>query len=851
MLPSLEKLRKFFRLEHENGYNNTAIIGGLVKILDFWESEARAESVDEAVVQAVTQRLKGYEALTPQGRADSLKGLWKRLGETYPEATQKPKDQPRPQQRPRPPQEPRPQQPPAPKAEGEEMPKWLEPETKSAPPREKAEVSRPPAPRAPAPSQGRSESAPGGKTSATPAALNASLTVLQGVGPRHAQTLAQLGMFTLGDMLYYFPRRYEDYSQLKPIKNLWVNEIVTVIGAVQSVGTRPVKGGKLQLTEAVITDGTGALRLTWFNQPWIANRMKVGDNIAASGKLTQALGRLVMTNPDFEPVEAEHLHTNRIVPIYPLTARITQKWLRGLMNQVVTYWAPALVDHLPDSIRTSAGLSALGRAVAQAHFPDSQADLKRARERLAFDEIFFLQMGVLSQKRDWQAATARRFEISDEQLGARLSSLPFTLTSAQTRALDEIRRDLASGRPMNRLLQGDVGSGKTVVAALAAAMVNQSGAQAAIMAPTSILAEQHYRNFTSLLDGTNVRLLVGDTPESEKVEIRAGLADGTIKVVVGTHALIEDPVAFQDLQLAVIDEQHRFGVEQRAALRNKGTTPHLLVMTATPIPRSLALTLYGDLDLSVMDEMPAGRQPIETYVLRPQELERAFSLIRSQIKDGRQAFIIYPLVEESEKMDNLKAATEEHEKLQKEIFPELKLGLLHGRMKPDEKDRVMADFRDRKYDILVSTTVVEVGVDVPNATVMLVEGANHFGLAQLHQLRGRVGRGAAQSYCLLVPDHEDAVENERLQAMAETNDGFILADRDLQQRGPGEFLGTRQAGFASTLKMASITDIPLIEKARNQAQMLFEKDPNLEMPEHKLLAEALGRFWGKGTGDVS
>ncbi len=850
MLPSLEKLRKFFRLEHENGYNNTAIIGGLVKILDFWESEARAESVEEAVVQAVTQRLKGYEALTPSGRADSLKGLWKRLGETYPEATQKPQGQPRPQPRPRPPQEPRPQQPPAPKAEGDEMPKWLEPETKSAPPREQAERPRPPQQRAPAPSQGRSETAPGGRTSATPAALGAQLTVLQGVGPRHAQTLGQLGMSTLGDMLYYFPRRYEDYSQLKPIKNLWVNEIVTVIGAVQSVGTRPVKNGKLQLTEAVITDGTGALRLTWFNQPWIANRMKVGDNIAASGKLTQSLGRLVMTNPDFEPVEAEHLHTNRIVPIYPLTQRITQKWLRGLMNQVVTYWAPALVDHLPDSIRTSAGLLPLGRAIGQAHFPDSQDELKRARARLAFDEIFFLQMGVLGQKRDWQAATARRFETSDEWLGARLTGLPFTLTGAQTRAVDEIRRDLNAGRPMNRLLQGDVGSGKTVVAALAAAIVNQSGAQAAIMAPTSILAEQHFRNFSSLLDGTNVRLLIGDTPESEKAEIREGLANGSIKVIVGTHALIEDPVTFADLQLAVIDEQHRFGVEQRAALRNKGTTPHLLVMTATPIPRSLALTLYGDLDLSVMDEMPAGRQPIETYVLRPQELERAFSLIRSQIKDGRQAFIIYPLVEESEKMDNLKAATEEHEKLQKEIFPELKLGLLHGRMKPDEKDRVMADFRDKKYDILVSTTVVEVGVDVSNATVMLVEGANHFGLAQLHQLRGRVGRGAAQSYCLLVPDHEDAVENERLQAMAETNDGFILADRDLQQRGPGEFLGTRQAGFG-VLKMASITDIPLIEKARNQAQMLFEKDPNLEMPEHKLLAEALGRFWGKSSGDVS
>jgi ATP-dependent DNA helicase RecG len=658
-------------------------------------------------------------------------------------------------------------------------------------------------------------------------------------------------MQTLGDMLYYFPRRYEDYSQLKPIKNLWYNEVVTVIGAVQSVTTRPIRGGKAQIVEVVINDGTGALKLSWFNQPWIANRMKTGDNVAVSGKIDQYLGRLVMNNPDVEPVEAENLHTNRIVPIYPLTARITQRWLRGLMHQVVSYWAPALVDHLPDSIKNSAGLMALGRAIAQAHFPDSQDDLKRARARLAFDEIFFLQMGVLGQKRDWQAATARRFELTDEWLGARVAGLPFKLTGAQERAVDEIRRDLAAGRPMNRLLQGDVGSGKTVVAALAAAMINQSGAQATIMAPTSILAEQHYRSFSTLLAGENVRLLVGDTPESEKAEIREGLANGMIKVVIGTHALIEDPVIFSDLQLVVIDEQHRFGVEQRSALRNKGTTPHLLVMTATPIPRSLALTLYGDLDLSVMDEMPAGRQPIETFVLRPQERERAYSMIRSQIKDGRQAFVIYPLIEESEKLDTLKAATEEHEKLSKEVFPEYKIGLLHGRMKPDEKDRVMADFRDKKYDMLVSTTVVEVGVDVPNATLMLVEGANRFGLAQLHQLRGRVGRGAAQSYCLLIPDHEDAVENERLQAMAETNDGFILADRDLQQRGPGEFLGTRQAGYASGLRMASITDIALIEKARAQAQSLFEKDPNLEQPENKLLAEALGRFWGKGKGDVS
>ncbi len=410
---------------------------------------------------------------------------------------------------------------------------------------------------------------------------------------------------------------------------------------------------------------------------------------------------------------------------------------------------------------------------------------------------------------------------------------------------------------MNRLLQGDVGSGKTVVAALAAAMVNQSGAQAAIMAPTSILAEQHYRNFLNilaaeegLLKPEQIRLLVGDTSEKEKEEIRLGLSNGDIKIAIGTHALLEEPVTFIDLQFVTIDEQHRFGVEQRATLRSKGTNPHLLVMTATPIPRSLALTVYGDLDLSVIEEMPPGRQAIETYILTPLERERAYTLVAGQIKEGHQAFVIYPLVEESDKSELL-AATQEHARLQKEVFPRLKLGLLHGRMKPDEKDAVMLAFRDRKYDILVSTTVVEVGVDIPNATVMLVEGANHFGLAQLHQLRGRVGRGEAQSYCLLVPDHEDATENERLQAMHETNDGFILAERDLQQRGPGEFLGTRQAGYATTLKMASLSDIPLIEKARTEAQALFTRDPDLKDPENGLLAEALGRFWGVGKGDVS
>jgi ATP-dependent DNA helicase RecG len=839
MQPSLEKLRKFFRLEHENKYANTAIIGGLAKMLDFWEGEARADGVAEEVIQAVVARLRSYEKLSPDGRAESLKGLWKRIGETYPEAGQKPKVQNQPPRPPRPAEE---------SAQNVEAPVL---------PSQRQENQPPQAPRPRQAAPPRSESVPGAKTSQTPAALSAELTVLQGVGPRHAETLAQLGMKTLGDILYYYPRRYEDYSQLKPIKALFYGDVVTVLGTIQSVHTRPIRGGKMSIIEVVISDTTGSLRLSYFNQPWLANRFKQGDAIAVSGKVDQYLGRLVMNSPDWEPVEVENLHTARIVPIYSLTEKITQKWLRGIMNQVVTHWAPNVVDALPEKIKLGARLVSLSEALMQVHFPVSQDRLKAARERLAFDEIFYLQMGALRQKRDWKSAEARRFAVPTEWLDARVGGLPFALTSAQKKSLDEICADLDSGKPMNRLVQGDVGSGKTVVAALAAAIVVNGGAQAAIMAPTSILAEQHYRNFTNLLAGeggpmqeNEIRLLVGSTPDIRKEEIRQGLLDGSVKMVIGTHAVIEPDVLFKDLQFIVIDEQHRFGVEQRKELRSKGTNPHLLVMTATPIPRSLALTVFGDLDISVIDEMPVGRQPVSTHVLRPQERERAFTLIRGQIRDGRQAFVVYPLIDENEKIE-ARAAVDDFEVLSKEIFPKLKLGLLHGRMKPAEKDEVMMKFRDGQFDILVSTTVVEVGVDVPNSTVMLIEGADRFGLAQLHQLRGRVGRGAEQSYCLLIPTHEDAAENERLQAMAQTNSGFELADLDLKTRGPGEFLGTRQAGFASALKMASITDVALIEKARAQAQALFERDPYLQLPEHTLLAEAFERFWGTGKGDVS
>jgi ATP-dependent DNA helicase RecG len=852
MKPSIQKLQKFFKLEAERGYDDRAVVGGLERMLTPWEAEARAEGVPEELIAAVLTRLRDYHRLSPNSRQEVLQGLWRRIqrgvetpSETDVEDTfidQAAEVSGEPVQ--------------IVEDTGVEIELDIDVTVEPVKPPPKVKKERQPRPARPS------------QPSEQPAALGAPVTVLPGVGPRHGQTLKRLGLETLGDMLYYFPRRYDDYSQLKPINRLWYGEEVTVIGTVQSATTRPVRSGKITLTEAVVSDGSGSLRLSWFNQPWITKRLRPGIQVVLSGKVDQYLGRLVMNSPEVEELEQQNLHTNRIVPVYPLTANITQRWLRRLMYQVVTYWSPRLQDPLPSGARRSAELAVLSDALLQVHFPDSWEQLEAARHRLAFDEIFLLQLGMLRQKRAWQERSARIFETPEEWIENEVARLPFELTSAQRRALEDVRADLTSGHPMNRLLQGDVGSGKTVIAALTIAMVVRQGSQAALMAPTSILAEQHYRNLCHLLadpggviEESQVRLLVGATPEADKRTIREGLASGEIKVVIGTHALIEEPVTFNDLQLAIIDEQHRFGVEQRAALRLKGDNPHLLVMTATPIPRSLALTIYGDLDLQVIDELPPGRQTISTHVLLPRERERAYALIRSQISQGYQAFIIYPRVElgeqvsEEEGAAESQAAVEEHERLQRDVFPKLNLGLLHGRLRPEEKDAVMTRFRDGEYQVLVSTSVVEVGVDIPNATVMLIEGANRFGLSQLHQFRGRVGRGQAQAYCLLIPDTEDAVENERLSVMSETNDGFILAERDLQQRGPGDFLGTRQSGFDQQLRLASLGDIRLIEKAQRSARNIFEQDPDLRLPEHRALAGVVARFWGengKGTqGDIS
>lgn len=847
MKSSVQKLHKFIKLEVDRGYDNRAVVGGLYRIVDTWEAEARFDELPEELIQAVGARLRDYSSLSVNSRYEVLAGLHRRLELEAGAPTL-----------------------------NIQPPKLLEKESAPLSKEEtvKSFANRP----APTSSEIESVSIPSrrsryskGDTSfaadGQPPALNASVTVLPNVGPRNAQALGRLGIYTLRDMLYYFPRRYDDYSHLKPINRLSFGETVTVIGTVNSVSPRSLQGGK-QITEAVLSDGTASMRITWFN-PYITKRLHSGAQISVAGKTDQYLGRLVMTNPSWEPIDQENLNTGRIVPIYSLTSNITQSWLRRMLNQVVTYWAPRLHDPLPEGIRRSAGVVDLSEAILQIHYPDSREKLEAARQRLAFDEIFLLQLGLLNQKRSWQSRSGRIFESPADWLEQAAQRLPFTLTGAQQRAIEDIKSDLASGTPMNRLLQGDVGSGKTIVAALAIAIVALQGAQSALMAPTSILAEQHYKNMLAVLadngisGGENgdtgpvlnpaqIRLMIGATPEAEKREIREGLANGVIKLVVGTHALIEEPVAFSDLELTIVDEQHRFGVEQRAALRSKGTNPHLLVMTATPIPRSLALSVYGDLDLSIIDEMPPGRQEINTYVLIPVERERAYQLVRSQIDQGRQAFIIYPLVEETENSESSAgaiSAVEEHARLQSQVFFRYRLGLLHGRMRPEEKEAAMARFRSGEYNILVSTSVVEVGVDVPNATVMLIEGANRFGLAQLHQFRGRVGRGADKSYCLLIPDTADAIENERLQVMAQTNDGFVLAEYDLKQRGPGDFLGTRQSGFTE-LQLANLTNVPLIDKARRHAQALFDADPELEAPEHRLLASFLDRFWG-GKGDIS
>jgi ATP-dependent DNA helicase RecG len=831
MQRSTEKLYKIFKLESEFGYTNKAVVGGLEKLTGSWIGEARADGISEETIQKVTAALNRYPNLEIEGRVHTLREIGhvldipgiKHLGSPQVQENEEIQEQIHP-----------------PKEEKTEKVEEIKNQSRGSIRKRNNDA-------VPIPNQG------------APDGLKAPVTTVRGIGEKQSQLLAKINLHTIEDMIYYFPHRYDDYSELKLIKDLTYGEEVTILAWVKSATTFKTRNKNRKIIQAVVSDDTGSIQLMWFNQEYHLRYLRKNMFLSISGKIEQYMGRFVMYHPDYEQIEKDQLNTKRIVPVYALTARLSQKWLRRMIYSVVNSWAPKIPEFMTEYILEDADLMDLSSALKEIHFPETVTSLKKARSRLAFDEIFLLQLGVLRQKYEWSHQESQPYTVPDDWLLERIKHLDFSLTHAQLQVLAEFRRDLSSGQPMNRLLQGDVGSGKTVVAALAISIVVKHGAQGAFMAPTSILAEQHYASLKHLLANPDdeeavlqedqIRLLIGDTPAKEREEILAGLADGYIKLVIGTHALIEDPVIFEDLQIVIVDEQHRFGVAQRSALREKGENPHLVVMTATPIPRSLALTIYGDLDVSVLDEMPPGRQPVDTHILYPTERERVYTLIRSQVEGGHQAFIIYPLVEQGDNEDN-KAAVEEQERLQKEIFPDLNIGLLHGRLRPEEKESVMRKFRDREYDILVSTSVVEVGVDIPNATVMVIEGANRFGLAQLHQFRGRVGRGSDKSYCILIPDTNEAAENERLLAMEKTNDGFELAEYDLNQRGPGEFLGTRQSGYTN-LRLARITDIGLIEKAQRYAHQVLENDPTLSASEHKLMKDALENFWPSDEGDIS
>jgi ATP-dependent DNA helicase RecG len=844
MQSAIVKLVKILNLERDMGYMNRAVIGGLDKFAPHWREEALSQATTDAArsaIEEICDLLRTYSSLeTTAQKAECVDDLLGRLRALEAGAV------------PAPPAVPETPAEPEERAEDKEpvsMPPLAKPGVPAAPAEPLPAVPKPEEPPAAPP-------APAGARSA---ALEAEVTTLPRVGQMQAKRLEKLGIRTIEDLLYHFPRRYDDYSRLKLIHQLRPGDEVTVLANVRQTTLRQLDGGRT-IIKCIVTDGTGQLELTWFNQPFLEKRLAPGTSIVVSGRVEQFLGRLTMNSPEWEPLDKEHIHTGRMVPVYPLTEGVTNRWLRRLINKVVETWADRVEDFLPEEMRRRLELYDLGTALREVHFPASEESLAKARRRLAFDELFLLQVGVLRLRQAWRRQTGQPLPTDRPALERFLASLPFTLTGAQQRALDEILRDMAQPVPMNRLLQGDVGSGKTVIAAAAALMAARSGFQTAVMVPTEILAHQHYARFQSLLGQMmvpangqerplRVRLLVGSMPPAEKRQVYDEAAAGEVDVIVGTHALIQENVQFARLALVIIDEQHRFGVSQRGALRQKGYSPHMLVMTATPIPRTLSLTLYGDLDLSIIDELPPGRQPIKTYIVTHRERERAYQFVRSQVAEGHQAFIICPLVEESENIE-ARAAVAEYERLSREVFPNLRLGLLHGRMPAEEKEEVMRRFSAGELDILVSTAVVEVGIDVPNATVMLIEGADRFGMAQLHQFRGRVGRGSAPSYCLLLTENTSEDAWERLRAVAESQDGFALAEKDLELRGPGEFFGTRQSGLPD-LRMASLADIRLLELARREAYQLLEQDPELSRPEHQALRRRVERAWAQRRTDIS
>ncbi|MDP3794629.1 MAG: ATP-dependent DNA helicase RecG [bacterium] len=727
--------------------------------------------------------------------------------------------------------------------------------------------------------------------------LDAPIATHLGVAWRVLPQLRRLGITTIRQLLLHLPHRYEDFSLTVPIGALGPDQTATVRGTVTSVKNIRTFRRRMNLTEAVVEDDSGAIKAVWFHQPFIARRLAKGTLVSLSGKVSADQSSMYLSNPAYEIVRGDEasapapsVHTGRLVPVYPETSGLSSKWLRFLMQKAFKKVGD-VPEVLPPEVIERQKLLTLGDALKKAHFPDRLAEAARAKRRLAFNEIFFIQLGALAERMRLAQEEAPPVPFDLEAVKAFVGTLPFSLTVAQRRAAWEILQDIAKPTPMNRLLEGDVGSGKTVVAAIAIWTCLRKGYQAAVMAPTEILARQHFATLHKFLPEARIGLCVSsERSDSEgsrmkRLEFADAVRQGRIGVVVGTHALIQKDVTFDKLALAIVDEQHRFGVDQRAALMKKADRgesaddktesrelkppiPHLLSMTATPIPRTLTLTLYGDLDLSILDELPKGRQKIVTRVIPPALRDQTYAFMRAQVREGRQVFVVCPRIEGEKTIEgdlpqatlvsaakrpaaqtlfdnralawaDAKAVLDEYEKLSKRVFPDLRVAMLHGKMKPKEKEAVMEKFLQRQHDMLVSTSVIEVGVDVPNATIMAIEGAEHFGLAQLHQFRGRVGRGAHQSHCFLFTDSPAKVANRRLNAIVTAASGFALAEEDLRIRGPGDFHGVRQAGLPD-LAMASLYNLEFITAARREAEALLRRDPQLAR--HPALRRELEEF---------
>lgn len=676
--------------------------------------------------------------------------------------------------------------------------------------------------------------------------------------PAYQKKLRRMGIKTLRDLFFHFPHRYEDFSKIIPISQVKLNETSCIQGKILAIENRRTPFKRMILTEAIVKDQSGSLRVVWFNQPYLIRILNKESRVCLAGKVVLGEGGTYLSNPAYEKISSrvELIHTGRIVAVYPETEGLSSRWLRYILRPLLKKNLAEIPETLPPQIRQQENLLPLRQALWQVHFPNSHQLAQAAQKRLAFEELFLLSLFVLKEKLKIGREKGIAIPLNLKLIQKFVGQLPFKLTGAQKKSAWQILKDLEKPRPMNRLLEGDVGSGKTIVAAIAALNTGRAGFQVALMAPTEILARQHFEEIARLLKsfGLEIGLLTGkESKVFKKNQVRALqrreilelLKQGKPDFLIGTHALIQAQVKFKNLALVILDEQHRFGVEQRARLCQQSTVPHLFSMTATPIPRTLSLTLYGDLDLSLIDELPRGRKKIITKIVPPAKREKAYQFIRAQTQKARQVFVICPRIEPSSETSpstswaEVKAVKEEYEKLSQRIFPDLKIAALHGKMKSKEKEEVMQNFKNQKTDLLVATSVVEVGIDVPNASVMMIEGAERFGLAQLHQFRGRVGRSKHQSYCFLFTDSPARDTRRRLEALTKSQDGFELAEKDLKIRGPGDFLGTRQWGIPG-LVMASLSDLKLVQRTRNAAQAILQEDP--ELKQYPFLLKEVEKF---------